>query len=300
MAGATKMESTKKKMANDITLRRGEAEEAAILGQICYDAFTTISNEHNFPPDFPSPEVGTGFMSMMLSRPDIYSVVAEKDGAVTGSNFIWLGDEAAGIGPITIDPNVQNSTIGRQLMDNVIEHAEAKGFSSIRLVQAAFHNRSLALYTKLGFNTVEPLSVMQGRAIGKTIDGLKVRAMEERDIENADSVCRDVYGVSRRNEIAGAVQQGSGTVAEKNGEVTGYSTGVAFFGHTVARTNDDLKALIAAAPEFGGPGFLLPTRNGEVMRWCLENGLRVVQPMTLMCRGDYSEPRGAFIPSILY
>jgi len=151
---------------------------------------------------------------------------------VAGSNFVWLGDEAAGIGPITIDPDVQNSAIGRQLMTNVIEHAEAKGFSSIRLVQAAFHNRSLALYTKLGFNTVEPLSVMQGPAIDKEIDGLKVRKIEERDIDDADSVCRDVYGLSRKNEIAGAVQQGTGTVVENEGQVTGYSTSVAFFVHS--------------------------------------------------------------------
>ena len=287
-------------MTNNISLRPGRPEEAAELGQICYDAFTTISNKHNFPPDFPSPDIAIGFMSMMLPQPSIYSVVAEKDGAVAGSNFIWLGDEAAGIGPITIDPNVQNSTIGRQLMDNVIEHAETKGFSSIRLVQAAFHNRSLALYTKLGFNTVEPLSAMQGPAIGKEIHGLKVRKMEGRDVEEADRICRDVYGLSRLNEIAGSVEQGTGTVVEKDGQITGYSTSVAFFGHSVGRTNDDLKALIAAAPEFGGPGFLLPTRNGEVMRWCLENGLRIVQPLTLMCRGDYSEPQGAFMPSILY
>src|SRR5688572_123886 len=290
----------KEYMTDNISIRPGRVDDAAELGQICFDAFTTISNKHNFPPDFPSPEVGIGFMSMMLPRPDIYSVVAEKDGSVAGSNFIWLGDEAAGIGPITIDPNVQNSTIGRQLMTNVINEAERKGFTSIRLVQAAFHNRSLALYAKLGFNTVEPLSVMQGPAIGKEVDGVKVRKMEEGDVDNLDSVCRDVYGLSRKNEIAGAVHQGTGTVVEKDGQITGYSTSVAFFGHSVGRTNDDLKALIAAAPEFGGPGFLLPTRNGEVMRWCLGNDLKIVQPMTLMCRGDYSEPQGAFIPSILY
>jgi hypothetical protein len=44
----------------------------------------------------------------------------------------------------------------------------------------------------------------------------------------------------------------------------------------------------------------LPTRNGEVFRWCLENGLRVVQPMTLMSVGLYDEPAGAYLPSILY
>ncbi|HMP83599.1 MAG TPA: GNAT family N-acetyltransferase, partial [Verrucomicrobiota bacterium] len=64
--------------------------------------------------------------------------------------------------------------------------------------------------------------------------------------------------------------------------------------------NDDLKALIAAAGEIGGPGFLLPTRNGDVFRWCLSQGLRVTQPMTLMSHGLYNEPRGAFLPSILF
>jgi len=61
-----------------------------------------------------------------------------------------------------------------------------------------------------------------------------------------------------------------------------------------------MKALIGAAPAFLGPGFLLPTRNAELFRWCLDHGLRVVQPMTLMSVGLYNEPAGAFLPSVLY
>jgi hypothetical protein len=61
-----------------------------------------------------------------------------------------------------------------------------------------------------------------------------------------------------------------------------------------------LKALIGAAKEFAGPGFLLPTRNGELFRWRLANGLRVTRPMTLMTKGLYNEPAGAFLLSILY
>jgi hypothetical protein len=75
---------------------------------------------------------------------------------------------------------------------------------------------------------------------------------------------------------------------------------MAFFGHTVAESNLDLQALIAAADGFGGPGILVPTRNAELFRWCLANGLRVVEPMTLMSIGLYNEPAGAFLPSILY
>jgi hypothetical protein len=75
---------------------------------------------------------------------------------------------------------------------------------------------------------------------------------------------------------------------------------LAFFGHAVGETNLDLQALIAAADGFGGPGILVPTRNAELFRWCLANGLRVAEPMTLMTLGLYNEPAGAYLPSILY
>jgi hypothetical protein len=82
--------------------------------------------------------------------------------------------------------------------------------------------------------------------------------------------------------------------------VTGYATDIPFFAHAVGETNQEIKALIFAASEIGGGGFLLPTRNGELFRWCLENGLRLVHQMTLMTVGPYNEPAGAYLPSVLY
>lgn len=86
----------------------------------------------------------------------------------------------------------------------------------------------------------------------------------------------EVQGFHRGPELLEAIGQGSATVVEHDGRITGYTTGVGFFGHTVGESNEDLKALIGAAPEFPEPGFLPPTRNGEVLRWCLERGMRVV------------------------
>ena len=88
--------------------------------------------------------------------------------------------------------------------------------------------------------------------------------------------------------------------AERGGRVVAYTTMIGFFGHTVGETNADVQALIANADAFVGPGILVPTRNAGLFRWCLENGLRVVQPLTLMTLGFYQEPSGAFLPSILY
>lgn len=283
-----------------LTLRPGTANDAATCGEICFKAFTAISRQHNFPPDFTAPEVATGLLTWILSRPDVYSVVAEADGKIAGSNFLWEEDAIAGVGPITIDPTIQNGGCGRLLMEKVLARAAQKNFAGVRLVQAAFHNRSLSLYTKLGFEVREPLAMIQGKPLHQMIAGFPVRPATADDVAVCGQLCRKIHGHDRNNALLGAVAQKTATVVERHGRITGYATGIGFFDHAVAESDDDLKALIAAAPEFSGPGFLLPTRNGEVFRWCLSRGLRVIQPMTLMSVGLYNEPRGAFLPSILF
>jgi hypothetical protein len=89
-------------------------------------------------------------------------------------------------------------------------------------------------------------------------------------------------------------------VVERGSRVTGYATNLGFFGHSTAETNVDLQSLIASAESFTGPGILVPSRNNTLLRWCLANGLRVVQPMTLMSRGLYNDPAGAWLPSIVF
>lgn len=282
-------------------LRPGRMEDAEELGRICYTAFKTIADQHNFPSDFDAPETGVGLLSMLLGRPDAYSVVAEEDaGRLLGSNFLWEGDAIAGVGPITVDPEVQNSSVGRALMNEVLRYADEKKFLSVRLVQSAYHNRSLSLYTKLGFDAVEPLSCMQGHPLNIEITGRTVRKMTAEDLSAVDALALRIHGHARSAEVAGAVGQGTATVVEYDGRVTGYATLLGFFGHAVGESNDDIKALIGATPSFPGAGFLLPTRNGELLRWCLNHGLKIVQPLTLMSRGVYQDPRGAFLPSILF
>src|ERR1700682_1686761 len=98
-----------------IGLRPGTPADAGVCGPICFEAFRAIDDEHNFPWDFPSAAVATDVLTMMLSHPGIYSVVAEQDGKVVGSNFLDERGPIAGVGPITVDPALQNGTIGRRL-----------------------------------------------------------------------------------------------------------------------------------------------------------------------------------------
>ena len=283
-----------------IRLRPGTVEDATQCGEICYRAFRTISEKHNFPPDFPSPELATTLMSEFLAHPHIYGVVAELDGRVVGSNFIDERSIIAGIGPITVDPAVQNRAIGRELMQHVLARVAERHFPGVRLVQAAYHNRSLSLYTKLGFVVREPVSLIQGQALGIQIPGYVLRQAKVDDLGSCNQLCLRVHGHDRGGELRDAIKHGTATIVEHNDQIKGYATTVAFFGHAVGETNEELKALIGAAKEFLGPGFLLPTRNVELLRWCLEHGLRIVQPMTLMSIGLYNEPAGAFLPSIFF
>ena len=284
----------------EVKVRSGTPADAEICGRICYDAFKMISEVHGFVPDFPSPEVAIDVLAKILANPQFYSVVAEVEGRIVGSNFLDERNTIAGVGPITVDPSAQNSTIGRRLMNAVHERAADRHFAGVRLIQAGFHTRSLSLYTKLGYDVREPLACMQGKAIGISIEGHVVRPATEADIDNCNRLCQRVHGHHRGGELREAIAKRSATVVEQDRGITGYATVIGFFGHAVGETNNDLKALIGAAKEFLGPGFLLPSRNGELFRWCLSNGLRITQPMTLMSRGVYNEPAGAFLPSILY
>jgi GNAT superfamily N-acetyltransferase len=283
-----------------VSLRPASPADGSAAGRICYKAFKAIAERHGFPPDFPTPDVAIGLMDYMLAQPSIYGVIAECDGRVAGSNFLWEEGPLAGVGPITVDPGVQNGAIGRRLMEAVLERARQQGIRSVRLVQAAYHTRSLSLYAKLGFVAREPLAVMQGQPLALPIAGREVRLATEADQGAVNVLSRKIHGHDRAGEVREAIRQGTATVVEHDDCITGYATGIGFFGHAVGETTDDLKALIGAAPTFPGPGFMLPIRNAELFRWSLEQGLRIVQPMTLMSLGTYSDPQGAFLPSVLY
>jgi GNAT superfamily N-acetyltransferase len=283
-----------------IAVRRATPEDAPVCGRICYEAFTKISTEHAFPPDFPSVEVATGVLSMMCGHPGFYCVVAESGGQILGSNCLDERSAIAGVGPITIDPKVQNKGAGRALMEAVLTRSAERGFPGTRLLQAAFHNRSLSLYTKLGFDTREPISTMQGPPIKVATRGYSIRPARMADVEECNRLCLSVHGHDRGGELRDAIGQATAVVAEREGRIVAYATLIGFFGHMVGEGNADVHALIANADAFLGPGILVPTRNAGLFRWCLENGLRVVQPMTLMTIGLYNEPAGAYLPSILY
>ncbi len=283
-----------------VSIRRATPEDGAVCGQICFDAFSTINAAHGFPCDFPSAEVTMGLMGSLIASPDSYCVVAEEEGRVIGSNCMDERSVIMGVGPITVDPGVQSRGVGKMMMRAVMERADERGAVGIRLVQAAFHNRSMSLYESLGFDVREPLACMQGKTAQRSFAGCAVRPAAIDDLEACNGLSRRVHGFDRGTDLKQSIERGTAKVVEREGRITGYASDLALFAHATAETNPDLMALIASVVSFGGSGILVPTRNNALFRWCLANGLRVVQPMTLMTMGLYNEPAGAWLPSVIF
>ncbi|BBX42980.1 GNAT family N-acetyltransferase [Mycobacterium simiae] len=274
--------------------------DTAECARICYKAFNAIAARHNFPSDFPSATHAHELVTSLQSHPEFFSIVAESDDRLVGSNFLDERSAIFSVGPVSVASDVQDRGIGRLLMQAVLDRSSQRKAWGVRLVQLAYHNRSMSLYTKLGFKTREPLAAMQGEPVLQQFDGFEVRGAQLTDLAECDKLCLQVHGHDRSGEVRDAISQGSAKVVERDGRITGYTTDVGFTGHSVAVSNDDLIALIASADKFSWNGFLVPLRNAELLRWCFDQGLRIVYILNLMSLGHYQEPRGSFLASIGY
>lgn len=284
-------------------------EDVERCGRICYEAFAGIAGRHSFRPDFPAAEAALPLMEMLCAHPEVFSVVAEQDGEVIGSNHLTEYDAIRAVGPITVDPQVQAKGAGRLLMEAVIERGkrsiEEKNAIGIRLVQDAFNSASLSLYTSLGFDVREPLALMEGELTGDVPPEVTVRPIQEEDYDGCAELCRMVHGFDRSNELKNTPPFLTSFVAIRDGRITAYASGPQFWAtnHAVAETESDLHAVLTGASKLSenpALSFLLPTRQSDLFRWCLQNRLRVIKTMNLMSMGEYQEPRGCYLPSVGY
>ncbi len=281
-----------------LTLRPGKPEDAVICGTICYEAFKAIAEQHRFPPAYASPEISVDRMVSRLAHPGFYAVVAELDGRVVGSNFLDERSPISGLGPITVDPTVQDRAIGRRLLQDVLDRVASQNRLGVRLMHAAYHTRALSLYAKMGFVVRDIVAKVTGAPTAVHPPGHTVRPASPADLDACNQLCRDVHGHDRSGELRDAI--GQATVVEHGGHLSGYATTIGVSGHAVGKTTVDIQALIGTATDFERGSFLLPLRNEALFNWCLDQGFRVAVPETLMSRGFYQEPAGAFLPSVLY
>ncbi len=287
-----------------LRIRPIEQNDAETCGKIGYEAHKTISSAHGYPSEQPSEEFGIGLIRRLLGNPNSWGVLAERQGKTLGSIFLhkFPPSTVAVIGPLTVHPSAEGG-VGKMLMDAALAQAREHNHDQIRLVQSPSHIRSFVLYTKSGFTLRERLFLMQGQPLegGNNTSSANVRLVrDDNDISVCNELCKSVNRVSREMELRQAKDQGFATMIERDGVITGYAAGIGIFGHAVAKSNEELKALIANASAILGPGFFAPARNHELINWLFENGFRIGWPANLMTIGPYQEPQTPFLPSLAY
>jgi predicted N-acetyltransferase YhbS len=285
-----------------LTIRPIEHKDIESCGKIGYEAHKTISSAHGYPSEQPSEEFGIELIRMLLGNPNSWGVLAERQGKILGSIFLheFPPSPVAVIGPLTVHPNAEGGGIGRQLMDAALVQAHKHNHNQIRLVQSPSHIRSFVLYTKCGFILREPLFLMQGQPLKSDNNRSARPVLDENDIYLCNNLCKSAYGFSREMELRQAINQGVAFMIEQDGSVMGYAAGIGILCHAVAKSNEDLKALISNASTILGPGFLVPGRNQEIISWLLGNGFQIGWPANLMTIGPYQEPLMPFLPSLAY
>lgn len=286
-------------------IRPVQPSDVKACARIIFDAFASIADKHNFPRDFPSMEMASNLARGLAGDPAVFGVVAERTGDVVGSNFLHMRDSIGAVGPITVDPAQHGSGVGRRLMQAVVEHGKRQpALRGIRLVQDAFNTTSISLYASLGFEVKEPLALMRGTPTDRPSREIDIRPVTEADVDRCAALCEQIHGLSRINDIRAAMEHFKPFLLERDGRIRAYCTTPTFWitNHGVAETTADMQQLLlGAAAALGEPiALLAPTRNAELFRWCLSQGLRVVKPLTLMTMGEYQESRGCFFPSVLY
>ncbi|MDQ3852273.1 MAG: GNAT family N-acetyltransferase [Thermoproteota archaeon] len=274
-----------------------------MCGKIGFQAHKAISSAHGYPSEQPSIEFAVGMIKTLLANPNSWGALAERDGKILGSIFLHIfpPSPVAAIGPLTVDPSAEGG-VGRALMEASLMEARKRGYEQVRLVQSPSHLRSFVLYTKCGFTLREPLFLMYGnpipRILGKKYD---VRAARSEDISACNKICISVHGFSREIELRQAIDQQVASInIDNTGNIAGYAAGIGWLGHAVAMTNEVLKALVANTPAILAPGFFVPGRNYDLLRWLLDAGFHILWPANLMTVGNYQDPTAPFLPSIAY
>lgn len=146
-----------------IQIREMRREDVERCGRICHAAFKDISERHNFRPDFPTPESAIGLIDAFFASPNVFKIVAERDGEVIGSNHLWEYDAIRAVGPITIDFAAQAKGVGRMLMEAVIERG--KSSAGVRLVQDSFQ-RNFAFAVHVTWLRRSRAAGIDGRQLG--------------------------------------------------------------------------------------------------------------------------------------
>jgi GNAT superfamily N-acetyltransferase len=287
----------------DVNIRLAIPADIPACGQITHAAFKEVNERHGFENiEFPTLDVACQSAESAINNPFYYNIVAEANGQVIGLCFLEEHSSVRGVELVCVDPATQGEGVGRKLMEAALERSrDARG---VRLLQHTFNTTSLALYASLGFGVKELLMLLYGQPISQPPNEVEIRPMHNQELDECGELCLRVLGFDRTNQIRNHIQFFTPSVALRGNRIVAYAAAPAMppLNHVVAETEDDMKVLLLGISAMTAEPLvlLLPIRQTGLFRWCLGQRLKVVKPYTLMALGEYQEPVGCYLPSVLF
>jgi predicted N-acetyltransferase YhbS len=278
------------------TVRDATSVDQSATAEVIYNAFRHLDERHDVPAYMNTMEDANIVASHLYGIPKIHGFVAEDDGQVIGIGFLHdIGDAGMGIAPLAVSPHAQARGVGQAILDRMIERA---GGASVRLLQDAFNNATLALYSRYGFVVREQVTCVTGKPPAPRPSkekGLTITRSAD-PAGTAEALHRAVMGFNRPSFPTRPV------MAHREADLAGFIAPGTEYPYAAADTEGTLIALIAGlAAELNAPiTIAIPATHDQTLRWLLDRDARVIRSMNLMVRGPYAHPTGACLTSGSY
>ena len=273
-------------------VRDAISSDQSATAEVIFGAFNKLDERHDVPPYMRTIEDGSIVASHLYGIPKIRGFVAEENGEIVGIGFLHdIGDVGMGISPLAVAPSAQARGVGQAILDRMIETA---GGASIRLLQDAFNNATLALYSRYGFVVREQITCVTGKPGPKTSD---LTITHDTDSAGtSEALHHHVMGFNRPSFPTRPI------TAHRGANLAGFIAPGTEYPYAVADNEDTLIALISGlAVELDAPiTAAIPAVHSQILRWMLDHDARVIRSMNLMVRGSYSRPNGACLNSGSY
>ncbi len=157
-ASGARLAISKDRRVTHCTIRPLEPGDLEIAGRIIYRAFSRSFRRYGYPEPVTDSRSGAALAAAALASDPSGGLILEGPaGQALGVSFTQLSPEAAFIGPVAIDPDVQGRGHGRRLLNEILLSV---GDRSARLLQDSFNPISYRLYARAGFDVRETLALL--------------------------------------------------------------------------------------------------------------------------------------------
>ncbi len=240
-----------------------------------------------------------------------------ETGRLMGSCFYHPRKTHVSLGIMNVHPNYFGASVGRTLLQAIIDYTDQHGYKALRLTSSALNLDSFSLYNRAGF---VPRCAFQDMFLTVPADGIKVsvprldrvRPAAPADVAAMAALELEISGISREQDYRYCIANELGfwhTLVHEDarGGIDGFLMSSAhpaltMLGPCLARTETEAAALLARGLDLHrgrAPVFLVPVERSRLVHQMYDWGARNCELHLCQVRGEFQPFRGISMPTFL-